>query len=118
MYEYKCELIRVVDGDTVDVNIDLGFDIHMKARVRLAGIDAPETRTKDLEEKERGISAKESVESWFNMSGAEYKVRTEFDNRGKYGRILGIFHNSKASISLNDHLLKYGFAVPYTGGKR
>ena len=89
MYEYKItKVLKVVDGDTVDVILDLGFDMFKKERVRLAGIDTPESRTKDSEEKELGIDAKEFLERRM-MECEELWVQTEKD--GKYGRMLGRF---------------------------
>ena len=86
MHEYKAEIDRVVDGDTVDVSIDLGFDIWYKARVRLAGIDAWESRTKDLEEKEKGLAAKARLKEL--VDGKEVILRTSKDSKGKFGRVL------------------------------
>ena len=87
MYEYKItKIMKVVDGDTVDVILDLGFDMYKKERVRLAGIDTPESRTRDLEEKEMGLEAKEFLERRMNDCDNLW-VRTEKD--GKYGRMLG-----------------------------
>ena len=102
MYEYKAKLDRVIDGDTVDCYIDLGFNINVKERVRLKGIDTPEIRTKDLEEKAKGFAAKERVEELF--AGVEsFKIKTELDKKGKYGRILGtIFLPEHNDTSLND----------------
>ena len=89
MYEYSCEVKRVVDGDTVDVVLDLGFDISYSTRVRLYGIDTPESRTRDLDEKARGKMAgtflKEAIED-----GEKVVVQTKLkDSKGKYGRVLG-----------------------------
>ena len=89
MYEYGCKVDRVVDGDTIDVVLDLGFDIMFKSRVRLYGIDTPESRTRDLDEKARGKMAsaflKEAVEN-----GSKVVIETKLkDSRGKYGRVLG-----------------------------
>ena len=113
MYEYKAKLDRVIDGDTVDCYIDLGFNINVKERVRLKGIDTPEIRTKDLEEKSKGFSAKERVEELF--AGVEsFKIKTELDKKGKYGRILGtIFLPEHNDTSLNDMLLQEGHAKVY-----
>ena len=88
MYEYKCKVVRVVDGDTVDVDIDLGFGVWLrKQRVRLVGIDTPESRTKDLEEKKYGLAAKEFLTKWVTSGGLT--IKTIKDARGKFGRILG-----------------------------
>ena len=111
MYEYKAKLDRVVDGDTIDCVIDLGFDINYKCRVRLKGINTPETRTRDLEEKKRGFAAKERVVEL--LDGVEtFTIKTELDKKGKYGRVLGtIFINNKESI--NQILLLEGHAEVY-----
>ena len=88
MHEYKCKMIKVVDGDTVDVDIDLGFGVWMrKQRIRLYGIDTPESRTRDLEEKKYGLAAKDFLVKWTNAGGLVLK--THKDDRGKFGRILG-----------------------------
>ena len=111
MYNYNAKLVRVVDADTIDVSIDLGFDIWIKERVRLRGINAPEKRTKDLEEKRRGIEAESFVLQMFTEHGTEFMIVTEYD-RGKYGRTIGniLFSNGK---NLSDLLLESGHAVPY-----
>ena len=91
MYEYKVVIVRVVDGDTVDVDIDLGFDLWLKKqRIRLYGVDTPESRTRDLEEKRHGIAAKEFVESYLPLNTKQV-LKTKLDGRGKFGRILGEF---------------------------
>lgn len=91
MYEYSCKILRVVDGDTVDVDINLGFGIvYAGQRIRLYGIDTPESRTRDLEEKKYGLMAKEYVLK--NMPiGSKQTIVTELDSKGKFGRILGKF---------------------------
>ena len=87
MFEYKCKLIKVVDGDTIDIDIDLGFGVWLRnQRVRLYGIDTPESRTRDLEEKKYGLAAKDFLVKW--TSGGELKIKTHKDERGKFGRIL------------------------------
>jgi len=113
VYEYKAKLDRVIDGDTVDCFIDLGFNINIKERVRLKGIDTPETRTRDLEEKAKGFAAKDRVIELFE--GVEsFKIKTELDKKGKYGRILGtIFLPEHTNTSLNDMLLQEGHAKVY-----
>jgi|TARA_R110002012_G_scaffold96695_1_gene232948 endonuclease YncB( thermonuclease family) len=120
MYEYNAELRRVVDGDTVDVTIDCGFNMHVKERVRLKGINTPECRTRDLEEKEKGLAAKarliEILEGW----GNKMIIRTSIDKKGKFGRLLGelISPESWSDDNANKILLKEGHAVEYHGGKR
>ena len=89
MYEYGCEVDRVVDGDTIDVTLDLGFDILFKSRVRLYGIDTPESRTRDLDEKARGKLATKFLQDAINTA-EQVVIRTELkDSRGKFGRVLG-----------------------------
>ena len=112
MYEYKViEVIKIVDGDTVDVLLDLGFDIHRKERVRILGIDAPETRTTDENEKKFGLEAKAYVLSWF-AKHPDIKVRTTKDD--KYGRILGEFFDAD-SASLSQAIVYDGYAWEYDG---
>jgi len=112
MYEYKAKLDRVIDGDTIDCIIDLGFNIRLKERVRLKGIDTPETRTRDLEEKARGLAAKDRVVEVF-QGAKEFVIKTELDNKGKYGRLLGTIILPDRKISLNEMLLKEGHATVY-----
>ena len=122
MYEYFAELRRVVDGDTVDVTIDCGFNMHVKERVRLKGINTPECRTRDLEEKKKGLAAKarliEILESW----GNRMIVRTSIDKKGKFGRLLGELIHPDGQGSRDDNantmLLLEGHATEYHGGKR
>lgn len=110
MYEYSCIVNRVVDGDTVDVDIDLGFGVWLKGqRVRLSGINAPETRTKDLEEKARGFKAKKFVEERLPTGSSQLLVSEKI---GKYGRIIGTF--IIGGVTLSSIMLVEGHAVPYT----
>ena len=116
MYEYRCKIIRVVDGDTVDVDIDLGFGVWLhKERVRIYGIDTPESRTRDLEEKKYGLAAKEFVKEFVrDKGGSNIVLRTQkYDAKGKFGRILGdiIVDN----VSMSDTMIKEHHAVPYHG---
>ena len=114
MYEYKIkEVVKVVDGDTVDIVIDLGFDLTKKERVRLAGIDAPESRTKDLEEKKLGLDAKEFlIRRLDDCDGLIIKTEKE----GKYGRILGWLFCKEQNI--NKEMVSRGYAWEYDGGKK
>jgi micrococcal nuclease len=105
--------MRVVDGDTIDVIFDLGFDVHLKSRVRLYGINAPESRTRDLEEKKKGLAAKSRLEDILQDSTFTIKTRLE---AGKYGRVLGEIFLEDANV--NQQLVKEGHATPYFGGKR
>jgi len=123
MYEYSIANIRVVDGDTVDCDIDLGFDSWLhKQRIRLFGIDAPETRTKDLVEKQAGLACKKWLETEImqgQIQGQITLLSEEYD-RGKFGRILGsiLVTVDGTARNLNDEMLKYGLAKPYFGGAR
>ena len=118
MYTYKAKLDRVVDGDTIDVNIDLGFDISVHKRVRLAGINAPESRTKDLEEKKKGLASKARLIELLDKGD----LVVESKELGKYGRVIGDLtiypDNLDLPININETLIEEGHAVEYDGGKR
>ena len=119
MYEYSCKISRVVDGDTVDVDIDLGFGVWMhKERVRLHGIDTPESRTRDLEEKKYGLIAKEQIKSFMPVGSMQTLVTVK-DKAGKFGRILGKFliHDKKTDtqMTINDWMIREHHAVAYFG---
>ena len=118
MYTYHAEVLRVVDGDTVDVLIDVGFSTFRKERVRLYGINTPETRTRDLEEKARGIAAKDYLQKRVDDYKGHIIIKTELDNKGKFGRILGELFSPDSKINLNKELLQEGFAEEYFGGSR
>ena len=116
------EINRVVDGDTIDVTIDLGFDLYKKERVRVAGIDTPEKRTRDLEEKALGIDAtnylKEKLEDTI-AGDEELTIRTELKGgMGKYGRLLGWLYIGEDAISLNEKMITEGYAWAYDGGTK
>mgnify|MGYP002642293464 CR=1 FL=1 len=116
MYTYKAKLIRIVDGDTVDAEIDLGFDTIVRKRIRLYGIDCPETRTKDLTEKEHGFAAKQRLTELLTR---EFVVETILNKRGKYGRVLGIVYSIDDTgnrVNLNEQLVNEGHAVKYLTG--
>ena len=99
MYEYRCKVSRVVDGDTVDVDIDLGFGVWLhKERVRIIGIDTPESRTRDKVEKRFGLLAKEFVEDFFKI-GDVILTTKKYDAKGKFGRILGDFKCNGRTLS-------------------
>ena len=115
MYEYKTIIRRVVDGDTVDVTPDLVFNILYNSRIRLHGIDAPESRTRDLEEKVRGLAAKIRVKELCPV-GSSVIFKTIKDGRGKFGRILGEI--LVGDVSVNKTLVIEGHAVEYFGGKK
>ena len=111
MYEYKATIIKVVDGDTVDVDIDLGFDTWLhNQRIRLYGIDTPECRQRDKARKAHGLLAKEYVQKAL-VVGRTYALTTK--EKGKFGRFLGEFKTGKGAIT--KLLVKEGLAVPYTG---
>ena len=111
MYEYSCKVKRVVDGDTVDVVIDLGFDIHYSSRVRLYGIDTPESRTRDKDEKARGFISKDFLKSWLDKGGVV--IRTRKDKKGKFGRVLG--EMVVDNININELMIEEHHAVKYHG---
>lgn len=114
MYEYKAKLIKVVDGDTVDAMIDCGFSVYRKERIRLLGIDAPETRTRDKKEKERGLIAKARLKELIKDGRNEFMVKTFLDGKGKYGRLLGVLYNLEVSEkTFNDVLVIEGLAKSY-----
>ena len=125
MYDYKCKVVKVVDGDTVDVDIDLGFGIWMRnERVRIMGIDTPESRTRDLVEKKFGLAAKERLKS---LLGESTVLRTQIarngeDMKGKFGRILGDFDvydaKTDAVRPVTKILIDEGHAVLYFGGSK
>lgn len=117
LFHYKASVDRVVDGDTIDVTLDLGFDIQMKGRVRFAGVNAPESRTKDAVEKQAGLAAKRYVEDWISALESNVIIETSLDATGKYGRILGRILNDDGDC-LNDEMVSIGHATPYHGGKR
>ena len=113
---------KVVDGDTIDVTIDLGFDLYKKERVRIAGVDTPEKRTRNLEEKALGLDAtawiKDKLEGAINGSD-DLIIRTELDGGvGKYGRLLGWCYIGDASVSLNEKMIDEGYAWAYDGGTK
>ena len=115
MYEYRVEIVRVVDGDTVDVDIDLGFGVWLKKqRVRLYGIDTPESRTRDLNEKKYGLMAKEYLKERIS-NGAILKTR--LDGKGKYGRILGEFIvlDNEVRVNVNQEMIDKHYGVAYYG---
>ncbi len=116
MYEYFVKEVKgVVDGDTIDVLIDLGFDILFASRVRLAGIDTPESRTKDLKEKALGLESKEYLKK-FLKDAKSIVIKTEkMDSSEKYGRILGWLYVNDDTVSVNDHMINDGYAWGYLG---
>ena len=113
---------RVVDGDTIDVTIDLGFDLYKKERVRVAGVDTPEKRTKNLEEKALGIDATGWLKARLEETikgDEELTVRTELKGGvGKYGRLLGWLYVGDSNLSLNEQMITEGYAHAYDGGTK
>ena len=116
------EIVRVLDGDTIDVLIDLGFELFKKERVRIAGVDTPEKRTRNLEEKALGVDAtnwlKEKLESTL-VGDDELTIRTELvGGVGKYGRLLGWLYVGESVVSLNEQMITEGYAHAYDGGTK
>jgi micrococcal nuclease len=119
LYVYRIKSItKVVDGDTIDANIDLGFDISFTKRIRLAGIDSPESRTTNLKEKALGLESKE----WLKKTLEDAKdilIKTEKpDSTEKYGRIIGHLFINDQETSLNNQMIAEGYALEYEGGKK
>jgi len=120
MYEYKLKVNRVIDGDTVDATIDCGFSIFIKKRIRLAKIDAPETRTRNKAEKARGLKAKQRLKELIKDNKNNLVVQTELDKTGKFGRVLGVllskYQDSEFQgryLNLNQQLLTEGLVKIY-----
>ena len=121
MYTYKADVIKIIDGDTIDVNIHLGFDVILyKQRIRLMGIDTPESRTRNLEEKARGLLSKQYVVDRCPVGSS---IMIESLDRGKFGRILGNIwatdeEDAHADNTINKKMILEGFAVEYYGGNK
>ncbi len=121
MFEYFCKVTRVVDGDTIDVEVDLGFDILHRARVRMMGIDTPESRTRNLAEKALGLASKARLKEL--LKGRKIKLETSKEGKGKFGRILGTVWTSDKKgveeyVNINEKLIEEGHARPYFGGSK
>ena len=114
MYIYSAQCLKVVDGDTIDAQVDLGFDTFKKVRIRLVGLNAPESRTRDLAEKEKGLAAKARVKELLKQNKNKFILHSQ--GVGKFGRCLGEIFLGESK--LNDILINEGHAVPYYGGKR
>lgn len=117
MYEYRCKVVKIVDGDTVDVDIDLGFGVWLKKeRIRMFGIDTPESRTRDLDEKKYGLMAKDYITKLLDDEGG-IVLKTRKDAEGKYGRILGELWRTTdfADKSINQLMIDTHHAVSYHG---
>ena len=116
MYEYNCEVTKIVDGDTLDVDIDLGFSVRLtKQRIRMLGIDTPESRTRNKEEKIRGLLSKKFL-SYMCPVGSN--IRLVSHGKGKFGRILGEIFALEGEASVNKIMCEEGFAVEYYGGSK
>ena len=118
-YIYRVKkVIKVVDGDTIDADIDLGFDISLTKRVRLSGVDTPESRTTDLKEKALGLEVKEWLKH--KLEGAkDILIKTELpDSTEKYGRILGNLYINNEALSLNQQMIDEGYCWVYDGGTK
>jgi micrococcal nuclease len=116
MYEYYCEVTRIVDGDTLDVDIDLGFATKLtKQRIRMLGIDTPESRTRDLEEKSRGLLSKKFL---LELCPVGSTIRLRSHGKGKFGRILGEIFSPEGEVSINKQMCDEGYAVEYYGGNK
>ena len=116
MYEYKVKVIDVIDGDTIDVVIDLGFDIFTNKRIRLAGIDCPESRTSDLHEKKLGTDAKVYLRELLGNACNVVVKTMATDTYEKYGRVLGKVYIGSSPISVNEMMITKGYAWSYDGG--
>lgn len=117
MFEYKINILRVVDGDTVDARVDLGFKVHHNIRIRIYGLNTPETRTRDLEEKKRGLAAKERLKEM--VSDAD-KIILKSHGVGKFGRCLGslLMSTGNEEFDVAEKLISEGHGTAYFGGKR
>ena len=116
-YGYSCKLARVVDGDTADAMIDLGFNTWVKKRIRFMGVDAWESRTRNLEEKKKGLAAKEYVKDLLeNSDDGKFAIKSH--GVGKYGRVLGELFVKGHEKSVNELLKENGHAYAYFGGKK
>ena len=115
LFNYTCELLRVVDGDTCDAMVDLGFNVKFKTRIRFHGVDTWECRTRNKEEKKKGLAAKEFTK---NFLESEKTFLLKSHGVGKYGRCLGTIYNTDMSKCLNEELKKEGHAYEYHGEKK
>ena len=121
MFEYFCKVTRVVDGDTIDVEVDLGFDIIHRARVRMMGIDTPESRTRNKAEKVLGLASKARLKEL--LTNRRVRLETSKEGKGKFGRILATVWTSDKKgveeyLNINEKLIEEGHARPYFGGSK
>ena len=119
MYTYRVKSInRIIDGDTIDVTIDLGFSININHRIRVAGIDSPEKRTRNIAEKALGLDATEWMTKHLE-NAPDLIIKTAVEgSMGKYGRVLGWLYIDDSQISLNEQMIEEGFAWKYEGGTK
>ena len=113
MYEYNAKLSKVIDGDTIDADIDLGFQTFVKQRIKLYGVDTPQSRSKVATEKEEGIKAKNKL---IELLPRDFKVRTVLNKRGKFGRVLGhvyVVDSDGKEVNINETMIKEGYATKY-----
>jgi len=118
MYEYKVKVNEVIDGDTIDAMIDLGFDIFTNKRIRLSGIDCPESRTTDLHEKKLGLEAKEYLKNVLGNASTVIVKTLSTDAYDKYGRVLGQIYTDSSTTSVNELMISRGYAWSYDGGAK
>jgi len=116
LYTYNAKVERVVDGDTVDALVDLGFDTWKKVRIRMMGMNAPESRTRDLEEKAKGLAAKKYLHDLLESYDFNFVLKSH--GVGKYGRCLGEMFLENQPVSVNSMMINEGHAKEYNGGKR
>ena len=118
MYEYKVKITRVVDGDTVDAEISLGYNVYITERIRLMGIDTPESRTRNRKEKALGLAAKAYLKELLKENKGDIILRTSKEGKGKFGRILGTLLIYGGMTNVNQHLIDEGHARDYFGGSK
>ena len=118
MYEYKVKITRVVDGDTVDAEISLGYNVYITERIRLMGIDTPESRTRNRKEKALGLAAKAYLKELLKENKGDIILRTSKEGKGKFGRILGTLLIYDGKTNVNQMLIDEGHARDYFGGSK
>ena len=118
MYEYKVKITRVIDGDTCDIDVDLGFGIFTKDRIRFMGIDTPESRTRNKKEKALGLAAKARLKEILKENKGNIILRTSKEGKGKFGRIIGTLLIYDGKTSVNQMLIDEGHARDYFGGSK
>ena len=116
MYKYKITVLRLIDGDTLDALIDIGFSTHVKKRIRLMGIDTPESRTRDLEEKARGLASKAHLKEMLKRNKGNITLKSH--GVGKFGRCLGELFVPEYNCSVNEQMISDGHAIEYFGGNK